>query len=106
MRPETITHRCSTSVGVTMFSGHQADESKIINLADQAMYRAKKRGRNRAVVTREDDAVLPPGLADQSTAPAWKHNLRAWRPEPGKASPGPPASGLWQWPQPEFPRCG
>jgi GGDEF domain-containing protein len=42
MRPETITHRCSTSVGVTMFSGHQADESKIINLADQAMYRAKK----------------------------------------------------------------
>jgi hypothetical protein len=41
MRPETITHRCSTFVGVSMFSGHQADESKIINPADQATYRTK-----------------------------------------------------------------
>lgn len=70
MRPETITHRCSASVGVTMFRGHQADESKIINLADQAMYRAKKRGRNRVVVTWENEAGHPSGFADQSAAPA------------------------------------
>ncbi len=56
LRPETITHRCSASVGVAMFCGEEADESKIINLADQSMYRAKKRGRNRVVVSWDGDS--------------------------------------------------
>ncbi|MFZ4483893.1 MAG: CHASE domain-containing protein [Chthoniobacterales bacterium] len=67
---ETIKHRCSASIGMTMFLGHDAEESKIINLADQAMYRAKKRGRNCVAVTWEDDRRNSLSLAEPSSSTA------------------------------------
>lgn len=42
-----IEHRCSSSIGLVLFSGDNNDQSEIIRNADHAMYRAKKEGRNR-----------------------------------------------------------
>ena len=41
-----ITHRCSVSVGVVLFSGHDYSEHQLIGFADQAMYAAKQAGRD------------------------------------------------------------
>lgn len=42
----TIEHRCSASIGVVMFRGHEASQDDIMKWADAAMYRAKDAGRN------------------------------------------------------------
>jgi diguanylate cyclase (GGDEF)-like protein len=38
------------SIGVAQFPAHGADLQSVLNRADQAMYLAKKTGRNRVVV--------------------------------------------------------
>lgn len=42
-----IEHRCSSSIGLVVFSGEAHGQSELIRKADDAMYRAKKEGRNR-----------------------------------------------------------
>lgn len=47
-QPErTITHRCSSSIGVTMFLDHHVSQEEIMTTADAAMYQAKQSGRDR-----------------------------------------------------------
>lgn len=41
-----IAHRCSTSIGLTLFAGTGNDEKTIVNHADRAMYQAKQAGKN------------------------------------------------------------
>lgn len=43
----TIEHRCSSSIGVALFSYDEATMAGILNLADTAMYQAKNEGKNR-----------------------------------------------------------
>jgi len=45
----TIEHRCTASVGLTLFSAVDADQEQILRRADAAMYQAKEQGRNRVV---------------------------------------------------------
>ena len=42
----TIEHRCTTSIGLTLFLGDEANQDDIIKTADTAMYQAKESGRN------------------------------------------------------------
>ena len=42
-----VEHRCSASIGVVLFDGHDPSSNKIIDQADAAMYQAKEGGRNR-----------------------------------------------------------
>lgn len=42
-----IEHRCPCSIGLSLFSGDETNQSTIIKRADNAMYQAKKEGRNR-----------------------------------------------------------
>ena len=47
-RPDTtIEHRCTVSIGVVTYGGHEASEEDILMWADKAMYQAKDAGRNR-----------------------------------------------------------
>ncbi|MDO8262729.1 MAG: diguanylate cyclase [Gallionella sp.] len=41
-----VEHRCTSSIGVVLFIGHEASEDDLINCADRAMYHAKEGGRN------------------------------------------------------------
>ncbi|MDH4234206.1 MAG: diguanylate cyclase [Gallionella sp.] len=41
-----VEHRCSSSIGVVLFTGNEYSEDELINHADRAMYRAKESGRN------------------------------------------------------------
>jgi diguanylate cyclase (GGDEF)-like protein/PAS domain S-box-containing protein len=43
---QLIEYRCSGSLGVVMFDGHQASASDLLKWADTAMYQAKNAGRN------------------------------------------------------------
>ncbi len=43
---DLVTHRCSASIGVTLFLDHDNTEDEILNRADTAMYAAKHDGRN------------------------------------------------------------
>lgn len=43
---KTVEHGCTASIGVAMFSGHEAGVDEILTRADQAMYQAKQAGRN------------------------------------------------------------
>jgi len=46
-RPEgTVEHRCTSSIGVVLFAGHDASAEDVIKWADLAMYQAKDAGRN------------------------------------------------------------
>lgn len=49
--PHEVIHRCSASVGVVVFSGHEYTEQELLGQADQAMYRAKQQGRDRIVLS-------------------------------------------------------
>ncbi len=40
-------HHSSASIGVVLFDGHDASQDEIIKWADEAMYQAKREGRNR-----------------------------------------------------------
>lgn len=42
---DPIEHRCSSSIGVALFDGHENDANEILKRADVAMYRAKQAGR-------------------------------------------------------------
>jgi diguanylate cyclase (GGDEF)-like protein/PAS domain S-box-containing protein len=42
----TVDHRCSASIGVTLFGGVENSRDDILKWADQAMYQAKDAGRN------------------------------------------------------------
>lgn len=42
----TIEHRCTASIGIALFFGHEASQDKIMQWADFAMYHAKNAGRN------------------------------------------------------------
>ena len=42
----TITHQCTASIGVALFSNHEASPNDVLKWADEAMYRAKDAGRN------------------------------------------------------------
>ena len=43
----SITHRCTVSIGVLVFSAEQATQDVLLKWADAAMYQAKDEGRNR-----------------------------------------------------------
>jgi len=43
----SVQHRCTASIGVVVFLGHQYDPDSILKWADAAMYQAKDGGRNR-----------------------------------------------------------
>lgn len=43
---KTIEHHCTASIGLSLFSGHEASPDMIIRCADIAMYQAKESGRN------------------------------------------------------------
>ena len=42
----TIEHRCTVSIGITLFFGHEQSAQEILKQADTAMYEAKQAGRN------------------------------------------------------------
>jgi diguanylate cyclase (GGDEF)-like protein/PAS domain S-box-containing protein len=42
----TLQHRCTASIGVTLFNDHEASYGEILKRADIAMYQAKQAGRN------------------------------------------------------------
>jgi len=43
---DTITHHCSSSIGVTIFRDHDESLEQLLKWTDMAMYRAKEAGRN------------------------------------------------------------
>lgn len=43
---DVIEHRCTASIGVSMFINHEASQDDILKWADKAMYQAKEAGRN------------------------------------------------------------
>jgi diguanylate cyclase (GGDEF)-like protein/PAS domain S-box-containing protein len=47
----TVDHRCTASIGVTIFYKHAATQDEIFKRADTAMYQAKDAGRNRVKFT-------------------------------------------------------
>ncbi|MBI5660409.1 MAG: diguanylate cyclase [Nitrosomonadales bacterium] len=42
----TVEHHCTSSIGVVLFTNHEAGASDILKWADMAMYQAKEAGRN------------------------------------------------------------
>ena len=54
---KSIEHRCSASIGVVVFSNHEASQDDILKWADTAMYEAKADGRN---LTRFHDQTAAP----------------------------------------------
>ena len=41
-----LRHKCTVSIGVVLFNDHESDQEEILKKADEAMYQAKKDGRN------------------------------------------------------------
>ncbi|MEJ1959905.1 MAG: diguanylate cyclase [Nitrosomonadales bacterium] len=41
-----IEHRCTVSIGVALFIGHEVSQDEVIKWADIAMYQAKGAGKN------------------------------------------------------------
>jgi len=41
-----VTHRCTVSIGVVVFIGHESTQDEILKRGDAAMYQAKEKGRN------------------------------------------------------------
>jgi len=51
-----IEHRCTASIGVELFMGHETSRDDLLNRADAAMYQAKATGRN-AIRFYEDESA-------------------------------------------------
>ena len=65
-QPErTISHRCTSSIGVTMFLDHHASQDEIMTSADSAMYQAKQSGRDRITFYNAEEKLLK-SYSDQS----------------------------------------
>jgi diguanylate cyclase (GGDEF)-like protein/PAS domain S-box-containing protein len=56
---KTIVHSCTSSIGVVLFTNHEASLEQLIKWADSAMYLAKKAGRN-TIRFYEPSTKLPP----------------------------------------------
>jgi diguanylate cyclase (GGDEF)-like protein/PAS domain S-box-containing protein len=57
-RPDVaVTHHCTASIGVALFSDHEGTEEDILKRADAAMYKAKDAGRN-TIRVHEDECPL------------------------------------------------
>jgi diguanylate cyclase (GGDEF)-like protein len=73
---ETVEHRCSVSIGLTLFTNHEASPAKIVRVADMAMYQAKEAGRNTIrFLELHDESTVPlhaVGAPEASAAPAEK----------------------------------
>jgi diguanylate cyclase (GGDEF)-like protein/PAS domain S-box-containing protein len=59
-----IEHRCTASLGVTLFKGPSGTADDILRQADQAMYQAKAGGRDQACVYVSAGGPWPVGCAD------------------------------------------
>lgn len=59
---QSVTHRCTTSIGVAMVMCNEDSPDDLVKCADAAMYQAKNSGRNRVQFFRKQDA-----LAEQFT---------------------------------------
>ncbi|MBU1406359.1 MAG: GGDEF domain-containing protein, partial [Proteobacteria bacterium] len=46
--------RITLSLGLAVYPDHGTDKERLISRADQALYRAKKQGRNRVVLWEKD----------------------------------------------------
>ena len=55
----TFEHRCTSSIGAVVFKGHEQDMDTILRYADDAMYQAKKEGRNRICFYDHPETILP-----------------------------------------------
>lgn len=51
----SIEHRCTASIGVALFRGHDELPDDLMKRADQAMYEAKEEGRNRVKFAQDAD---------------------------------------------------
>lgn len=56
-----IVHRCTSSIGVTVFLGDELSQSQLLNQADAAMYAAKEQGKNRVSLSRLLETPLMQG---------------------------------------------
>lgn len=54
---DDIEHRCTSSIGIALFSGLDAGADEILRRADAAMYRAKSAGRNTICFHSPEDAI-------------------------------------------------
>ncbi|HCI13557.1 MAG: hypothetical protein A2063_01380 [Gallionellales bacterium GWA2_60_142] len=54
---DNIEHRCTSSIGIALFTGLDACADEILRQADVAMYRAKTAGRNRISFHASEDAI-------------------------------------------------
>ncbi len=57
--PLHVEHRCTASIGVTLFQGHEAPMADLIKWADAAMYDAKDAGRNMIRFYKSADPAAP-----------------------------------------------
>ncbi len=53
-----IVHRCTSSIGVTVFLGDELSQSQLLNLADAAMYTAKEKGKNQTSLSRRTSPTV------------------------------------------------
>ena len=60
--PSQVEHRCSASIGVTLFIGHETNPKDILKGADSAMYEAKAAGRNRVRFHEASPGACAPAL--------------------------------------------
>ncbi len=60
-----IEHRCTVSIGVTVFVNQQISQDDILRWADMAMYQAKEAGRNTVRFHDSDAAVKPGSIGEQ-----------------------------------------
>ena len=61
--PVHVEHRCTASIGVTLFQGHEATIADLIKWADAAMYDAKNAGRNTISLYKPTDPAAPASAA-------------------------------------------
>jgi diguanylate cyclase (GGDEF)-like protein/PAS domain S-box-containing protein len=68
---DKYTHRCTASIGVSLFGGNQQVADELMKQADIAMYQAKKAGRN---ALRFFDSKMQENISDRVTLEGELHN--------------------------------